>query len=140
MRSSDLKLTASTTILWRRRRFRLRVFFVNMWLLLDLKQTNLPVPVRLKRLAAPLLVFSFGITSSRANFAFITSDSSLIKSLRCQSHSAKVLGKLIVQRDNRALLVRPHRQKSPACCLLREPRKLLIRVQQPAGFPASRRN
>src|SRR3954468_20182433 len=39
---------------WRRRRFRLDVFFVRMWLLNALYRRTLPVPVILKRFLAPL--------------------------------------------------------------------------------------
>ena len=42
-------------------RFRLVVFLVKMWLACDFLKTNLPVPVRLKRLAAARLVFIFGM-------------------------------------------------------------------------------
>jgi len=36
-------------------------FEVRMWRILDWPRLNLPVPVFLKRLAAPLCVFNFGI-------------------------------------------------------------------------------
>jgi len=42
-------------------RFRLVVFLVKIWLPCDFLKTNLPVPVRLKRLAAARLVFIFGM-------------------------------------------------------------------------------
>jgi hypothetical protein len=41
--------------------FRLVVFLVKIWLPCDFLKTNLPVPVRLKRLAAARLVFIFGM-------------------------------------------------------------------------------
>jgi hypothetical protein len=82
MRSRALKLTALTTTLRRRFRFLLRGFFVSIWLLLDLKQTNLPVAVRLKRLAAPLLVLIFGIISSRTKLVTIA-DNPLMPKLLC---------------------------------------------------------
>jgi len=81
MRSRDLKLMASTTILWRNLRLRLRVFLVSIWLLFDLKQTNLPVAVRLKRLAAPLFVLIFGIISSQAKSLLISTNFETIKSI-----------------------------------------------------------
>jgi len=43
--------------------FLLVVFFVRIWLAYALFLFTLPVPVRLKRFAAPLWVFIFGITS-----------------------------------------------------------------------------
>src|SRR5215210_4699048 len=39
---------------WRRRRFRLEVFLVRMWLLKAFMRLTLPVPVILKRFLAPL--------------------------------------------------------------------------------------
>ena len=47
------------------RRFRLRfvVFFVRIWLANDLEYVILPVPVTLKRFAAPRFVFIFGMLS-----------------------------------------------------------------------------
>jgi hypothetical protein len=41
-------------------RFRLVVFLVRMWLCIDWWRVTLPVPVTLKRFAAPLCVFCFG--------------------------------------------------------------------------------
>src|SRR5688572_21630036 len=46
----------------RRRRFRLDVFFVRMWLLKARRRETLPVPVTLKRFLAPLCDFIFGIS------------------------------------------------------------------------------
>ena len=43
---------------------RFEFFFVKMWLAYALERANLPPPVRLKRLAAPRLVFIFGIIFS----------------------------------------------------------------------------
>ena len=48
-------------LLFRRARFLLVVFFVRMWLACDLEYTIFPVPVVLKRFAAPRFVFIFGI-------------------------------------------------------------------------------
>ncbi len=47
----------------RRLRFRLVVFLVRMWFMPAWFRRILPDPVILKRLRAPLLVFSFGILS-----------------------------------------------------------------------------
>src|SRR5687768_12751224 len=47
-----------------RRRFRLGAFFSRMWLLLTCRRRSLPVPVILKRLAAPRWVFILGIWGS----------------------------------------------------------------------------
>ena len=46
-------------------RFRLRfvVFLVRMWLAYDFEYAIFPFPVSLKRLAAPLFVFIFGMSS-----------------------------------------------------------------------------
>jgi hypothetical protein len=42
-------------------RFRLRVFFVRIWLACDFEYLYLPVPVFLNRLAADLLVLILGM-------------------------------------------------------------------------------
>jgi len=42
-------------------RFRFLDFLVRMWLACDFAYTTLPFPVTLKRFAAPLFVFIFGI-------------------------------------------------------------------------------
>src|SRR5687768_12438252 len=47
-----------------RRRFRFGAFFSRMWLRLACRRVILPLPVILKRLAAPLWVFIFGIASA----------------------------------------------------------------------------
>src|SRR5260221_4150978 len=57
-------LAASTTALWRKWRFCLRVLQLSWWRAYPLRRTILPDPVFLKRLAAPRLVFSFGMIGS----------------------------------------------------------------------------
>src|SRR5262245_10457656 len=52
---------ADATVDWARPRLRPGAFLVRMWLLNALARLNLPEAVFLKRLAAPLWVFSFGI-------------------------------------------------------------------------------
>jgi hypothetical protein len=54
-------LLLSMTSDFLKERFRLRVFFVRMWLAWDFEYLNLPVPVFLNRFAADLLVLIFGI-------------------------------------------------------------------------------
>jgi len=61
MRFKAVTLAESATALWRSRRVLLVGFLVRMWLLKALALTNLPVPVFLKRFAAPRFVFIFGI-------------------------------------------------------------------------------
>src|SRR3954468_6580313 len=46
-------------------RFRFLLFDVRMWRRCERPRFTFPVPVNLKRLAAPLCVFSFGIKSPR---------------------------------------------------------------------------
>ncbi len=55
------RLVASIRAGLRRFRFRLADFLVRMWLLLALNRRTFPLPVSLKRLAAPLFVLIFGI-------------------------------------------------------------------------------
>tara|TARA_B100001179_G_scaffold225757_1_gene205971 strand:- start:790 stop:1086 length:297 start_codon:yes stop_codon:yes gene_type:complete len=52
-----------TNVADRRRRFLFVDFLLRMWLLYALILLILPLPVRRKRLAAPRLVFIFGISS-----------------------------------------------------------------------------
>jgi hypothetical protein len=61
-------LAASATADFRRLLFRLVVLLVKIWLPKALERRILPLPVALKRLAAPLLVFILGITSSPYTF------------------------------------------------------------------------
>src|SRR5262249_29335741 len=69
--SIRLRSTLATSTRLRRRRFRLVSFLVRMWCLPSRMRVILPVPVRLKRLAAPRWVFIFGISgvSRGARFA-----------------------------------------------------------------------
>lgn len=52
------------TVDFRRFLFLFGLFLVKIWLLYALFLTNLPVPVTLKRFAAALLVFIFGMVYS----------------------------------------------------------------------------
>jgi hypothetical protein len=61
-------LAASTTTDFRKLLFLLVVLLVKMWLPKALERTIFPLPVALKRLAAPLLVFILGMTSSPYTF------------------------------------------------------------------------
>src|SRR5688500_8505169 len=54
-----------TVVAWRRRRFRLDVFFVRIWLLNAFRRRTFPVPVTEKRFFAPLWVFIFGTVPAR---------------------------------------------------------------------------
>jgi len=59
-----LVLAASTTVDFRKLRFRLVVLLVKIWLPKALERMIFPLPVALKRLAAPRLVFILGMISS----------------------------------------------------------------------------
>lgn len=50
--------------MWRKWRFRFVLFFVKIWFLNACARLKRPEPLRLKRFAAPLLVFNFGIFST----------------------------------------------------------------------------
>jgi len=54
----------ATMAAWRKLRIRFAGLLVRRWLLYPLCLMTLPVPVTLNRLAAPLCVFIFGISSS----------------------------------------------------------------------------
>src|SRR5215470_554293 len=58
-----LALAGSTTSDRRKFRFCLRVLVVRMWRKLALRRFSLPVPVILKRLAAPRFVFCLGMSA-----------------------------------------------------------------------------
>ena len=60
MRRTALAKAGLTSVPCRRWRFRLRVFFVRMWFLRACRRLTFPLPVSLKRLAAPRWVLSFG--------------------------------------------------------------------------------
>src|SRR5687768_2315653 len=57
---------AETVVSPLRRRMRFGAFFSRMWLLLTCRRRSLPVPVTLKRLAAPRWVFILGMWSLSA--------------------------------------------------------------------------
>ena len=59
---------AETISLWRRPRFLLVDFLVRIWLEYALLRFNFPEPVFLKRFAAPLFVFIFGMVDSFAPY------------------------------------------------------------------------
>ena len=61
--SSFISLLSGLLISWLflKLLLRLDVFLVKIWLAFDFENTNLPVPVFLKRFAAALLVLIFGI-------------------------------------------------------------------------------
>jgi len=62
MRATFFWSALSTSVSVSRWRLRLDSFEVKMWRLNACPRLNLPVPVFLKRLAAPLCVFSLGMT------------------------------------------------------------------------------
>jgi len=62
MRATFFWSALSTNVSVSRWRLRLVTFEVRMWRLKACPRLNLPVPVFLKRFAAPLCVLSFGIT------------------------------------------------------------------------------
>ena len=62
MRATFFWSALSTMLSVSRWRLRLVAFEVRMWRLKACPRLNLPVPVFLKRFAAPLCVLSFGIT------------------------------------------------------------------------------
>src|SRR5580765_3955851 len=61
MRATLAESASLTRVIERRWRLVLVFFEVRMWRILDWPRLNLPVPVFLKRLAAPECVFNFGI-------------------------------------------------------------------------------
>ena len=61
MRATFFWSALSTNVSVSSWRLRLVIFEVRMWRLKACPRLNLPVPVFLKRFAAPLCVFSFGI-------------------------------------------------------------------------------
>src|SRR4029077_16789185 len=63
--------TAATVVVPRRARLRLVVLLLRMCCLNALLRRNFPFFVRLKRLAAPRCVFSFGIVFSRGSWLVI---------------------------------------------------------------------
>src|SRR5262252_6085183 len=67
IRASLAASTSATVVVPLSARFRFVVLLLRMCCLNALLRRNLPLFVRLKRLAAPRCVFSFGIPSSRSS-------------------------------------------------------------------------